>query len=302
MSASKIPAASAIAAASVAPVARLTVDEMVAQLDGRPLAELFKILKATTALAEKGSKSSATKKGTKKKSDVPMTAEEEEKAAKRSAQLAKPRAWVKFVGEHARANGWPTFPAKVTDKLTGQATMVDMPASVLKDDKHVFPDDKAFNHKHAMSLSTFYWGPKPKKGEQHRCTEQGKVLREAFEAQYTESPASAASSVASSVAVTPDVSDEETDDDEPEEVVASAAASPAPKAKAKAKSESTRWVKPKDGKWNPWTAPDGTQYLRDARDYLLSLDENGEQDEFIGKWNPKTRKVVSCEMPADLAA
>ena len=81
MSASKIPAASAIAAASVAPVARLTVDEMVAQLDGRPLAELFKILKATTALAEKGSKSSATKKGTKKKSDVPMTAEEEEKAA-----------------------------------------------------------------------------------------------------------------------------------------------------------------------------------------------------------------------------
>ena len=300
MSAAKIPAASAIAfsdgvaiAAGSVPLPRLTVEEMVEQLNGRPLGELFKILKAVTAAAEKGSKSS-TKKGTKKKSEESMTPEEKEKKDKRSAQLAKPRAWVTFVGEHARANGWPAFPAKKStkDQMTDEKTyeMVEMPASMEKDGKHVFPDGKAFNHKHAMSLSTFYYGPKPKKaGEVHRCTKEGKALRETFEASYV--PSSAAASAASSVVGTPDVSEDEEETEEPQ--VASAAASPAPKPKAK------RWVARKDGKFTAWEH-DGETLYRNKDNYVLRIAANGEED-FVGIYDSKKKTIdTSADMPENL--
>ena len=196
-----LPAASAVAAPS-APSAPLTVDEIVEQLKDRTAAELFKIIKEATKYGEKASKNAASpKKGTrksaaaKKESDAPLTAEEAEKAAKRGAQLDKPRAWVTFVGNDARANGWSAFPAKVTakDKVTGEKTesIVEMPASEEQDGKHVFPDGKAFNHKHAMSLSKSYWVAKAKEGERQD-------LYQAFEKQYVAPVRGAASAAATS--------------------------------------------------------------------------------------------------------
>ena len=305
MSAQKIPAASAVVP-DAAPIVPLTVDEIVEQLKDRTAAELFKILKAATALAEKASKvptKKGTKKATKKDSNVPLSPEEAEKAAKRGAQLVKPREWVVFVGNDARANGWPAFPAKVTakDKVTGEKTesVQEMPASVEKDDVHVFPDGKAFNHKHAMSLSKSYWVAKTKSG-----TRQD--LYEAFEAQYV-APAPKQGAAAAE-------SDEETEQSSPaaaavleeskEEEVVPAAAKPKPAAKkpvaAKPKKAADAWVAPKDGKFAKWTF-NGRELRRNKDNYVTGTDADGE-DEWLGQYNPATNEIEECDIPEDLTA
>ena len=302
MSAQKIPAASAVVPDAAAPSAPLTVDEIVEQLKGRTAAELFKILKAATALAEKASKvptKKGTKKATKKDSNVPLSPEEAEKAAKRGAQLVKPREWVVFVGNDARANGWPAFPAKVTtkDKVTGLKTtsMQEMPASEEKDDGvHVFPDGTAFNHKHAMSLSKSYWVAKTKSG-----TRQD--LYEAFEAQYVApAPKDAAAAAAAE-------SDEETTDESKEEEVVPAAAKPKPAAakpkkavKPKAAATADAWVAPKDGKFAKWTF-NGRELRRNKDNYVTGTDADGE-DEWLGQYNPATNEIEECDVPEDLTA
>jgi hypothetical protein len=295
--AKKIPTASAIEAPS-APLAPITVDEILEHLKGRSAAELFKVLKAVATLSEKASKvATSSKKGTKKAaakkdSDVPLSPEEAEKAAKRGAQLDKPRAWVTFVGEHARANGWPAFPAKVTatDKLTKVKTesIVEMPESEEKDGTYVFPDGKAFNHKHAMSLSKSYWVAAKKVG-----TRQD--LYAEFEAQYvapvrgvSAEGASAASAAAS-----------EADDDAEEAPVTpvkakkAVAKKVAPSAPAKPKQD--EFVAPKDGKFAAWTH-NGRALRRNNQNYVVG--PKGD-DTWIGQYNPETDEIEECDAPEE---
>lgn len=302
MSAAKIPAASAIEAPS-APLAPLTVDEILEQLKDRTAAELFKILKEATKYAEKASKNAASpKKGAalkkaatlKKDSDVPLSPEEAEKAAKRGAQLDKPRAWVTFVGEHARANGWSAFPAKVTakDKVTGEKTesIVEMPASEEQDGKHVFPDGKAFNHKHAMSLSKSYWVAKTKEGSRQD-------LYQAFERQYVAPVRGAAASAASSEA------EEEAEPavvEEPKPVAKKTAESKPKKVTPKLKKATDEWVAPKDNKFAPWNF-NGRAVRRNKDNYVVGKDVDGE-DEWLGQYNPETNEIEECDIPEDFAA
>ena len=287
-----LPIASAVAAPS-APSAPLTVDEILEQLKGRSAAELFKVLKAVAALAEKTSKvATSSKKGAALKkaakgSDVPLSPEEAEKAAKRGAQLDKPRAWVTFVGEHARDNGWPAFPAKVTatDKLTKVKTesIVEMPESEKRGDAHVFPDGKAFNHKHAMSLSKAYWVAKAKEGVRQD-------LYAEFEAQYVP-PVRGASASASEA---------EEESKEPEVIPSAAATAPKSKKVAPKSKKTDDWVAPTNGKFAPWTF-NGRAVRRNKDNYVVGKDADGE-DEWLGQYNPQTNEIEECDVPEDFTA
>jgi hypothetical protein len=333
MSAAKIPAASAIAAPS-APLAPLTVDELVEQLKGRSATELFKIIKAATTLAEKASKvptKKGTKKAAKKDSDVPLSPEDAEKAAKRGAQLDKPRAWVTFVGNDARANGWPAFPAKVTatDKLTKVKTesIVEMPASEEQNGAHVFPDGKAFHHKHAMSLSKAYWVAKTQTGSRQD-------LYAEFEAQYVAPVRGVSAEGASAEGASAAASETEDTEDIYDELQApsAAAAAPAPKPKAdeskpkaaeskpkaaesKPKAAESKpkksalkpkkatadvWVAPANGKFAPWTF-NGRAVRRNKDNYVVGKDVDGE-DEWLGQYNPATNEIEECDVPEDFTA
>ena len=295
-------AVSAIAASEAAPDA-LSIEAILEQLKGRSAAELFKVLKAVAALAEKTSKvatsskkGAALKRAAAKDSDVPLSPEDAEKAAKRGAQLDKPRAWVTFVGEHARANGWPAFPAKVTakDKVTGEKaeSIVEMPESKEQEDgKHVFPDGKAFNHKHAMSLSKAYWVAKAKEGERQD-------LYQAFEKQYVAPVRGAASAAATS-------------DAEAEPEAPSAAAAPAlvpakpkeskpKKVTPRLKKATYDWVAPTNGKFAPWTF-NGRAVRRNKDNYVVGKDADGE-DEWLGQYNPQTNEIEECDVPEDFTA
>jgi hypothetical protein len=272
------------------------VDQIVEQLKDRTAAELFKIIKEATKYAEKASKDApkrGTRKATKKSSDVPLSPEEAEKAAKRGAQLDKPRAWVTYVGNDARANGWSAFPAKVTakDKVTGLKTesVVEMPASVEKDGVHVFPDGKAFNHKHAMSLSKSYWVAKTKVGSRQD-------LYAAFEAQYV-APVRGSASAPSSAAASDAEEDDETE-------TPSAAAAPAPKPKKAAPKKAAapkaeEWKPRADGKFTPWVF-NGRPVRRNKDNYLVGKDDDGE-DEWLGVYNPETNECEECDIPDDFA-
>ena len=194
---------SAAASAFRASHLTLTVQDVLESIKSLSTADLLKVATAATTLAaknvKKASKSAPTPKKGKKatrasrgKSDAEDASDASDAKkpsdAKRGAQLVKPRAWVTYVLEDARANGWPAFPAKVTtkDKLTGLKTesVQEIPASEERDGAHVFPDGKAFSHKHAMSLSKVYWTVKSQTGDR-------KDLYDAFEEQYV--PAAAAS-------------------------------------------------------------------------------------------------------------
>jgi hypothetical protein len=181
--------------------ASLTAQDILESIKSLSTADLLKVATAATTLAAKNVKKASKsvsvprKKGKKTastKSDVSQSSSDASPVtSKRGAQLVKPRAWVTYVLEDARANGWPAFPAKVTtkDKLTGLKTesVQEMPASEERDGAHVFPDGKAFQHKHAMSLSKVYWTVKSQTGDR-------KDLYDAFEEQYVPAPAAAAES------------------------------------------------------------------------------------------------------------
>jgi len=179
--------------------ASLTAQDILESIKSLSTADLLKVATAATTLAAKNVKkasksvSAPRKKGKKTastKSDVSQSSSDASPVtSKRGAQLVKPREWIVFVGNDARANGWPAFPAKVTtkDKLTGLKTssMQEMPASEERDGAHVFPDGKAFQHKHAMSLSKVYWTVKSQTGDR-------KDLYDAFEEQYVPATAESA--------------------------------------------------------------------------------------------------------------
>ena len=147
------------------------------------LADLFKVIKQVTTLAEKHSKGTVSrskravpaKKGSQPKGAVPK-------------QLLKPKAWVNWVLAHAKANGWPEFTVHQNkkDKETGEVTelVIEMPASETSVDEDgntvfIYPNGKQIIPKDAMSLSKHYYTPKTKTGA---CPE----LYEEFLAEYVE--------------------------------------------------------------------------------------------------------------------
>lgn len=176
--------------------------------------DLLKVVSTATKLATTAVKkapsaaATASKRAKKGSKDAAAASDKPKRSGK---QLAKPRAWMDYVKNDARANGWETFPVKksIKDKLTKKVVSTEtvwMPESVVQDGKHVFPDGKEFNGKHAMSLSTYYWGPKPAEGQERTSTEYGSLLRETFEAQYVAPEGEAADTEATTEA------DAETDD------------------------------------------------------------------------------------------
>jgi hypothetical protein len=290
------------------------VDEIVEQLKDRTAAELFKILKEATKYAEKASKaapSKGTRKGTaslKKGSDVPLSPEELALADQRGKQLAKPRAWMNFVEADARANGWPTFPVKksIKDKLTKKVVSTEtvrMPASLEEkvDGEYVFPpvaDKKGdmksakFNGKNAMSLSTFYWGPAPAKGQERNTTEYGRQLREKFEAQYVPS-ADAAPSAPEAEAEAEEETKEDTEVAEPEPEPVK------PVTKKPVAAKPKEWKPRADGKFSPWTYR-GRAVRRNKDNYVVGKDADG-QDEWLGQYDPETDEIADCDIPDDFA-
>ena len=126
-------------------------------------ADLFKVIRTATTLAEKCVKSEA-KPLKKEKGSTPK-------------QLRKPAAWVKYVLEYAHLNGWEEFVC-VNKKKNEE---VEYPASIEVDGKHVFPDGKKLILTQAMSLSKKWWAPKEKTGSNEE-------LYRTFEAEFAAQP------------------------------------------------------------------------------------------------------------------
>ena len=173
MSSVAIPAASAVEANEPAV---MPVDDLLAQIKLLGMADLSKVMKLAASQFEKMSKIAAKSVKTRK------AATKKDGAPKRTDQLVKSRAWVKYVLEDATKNGWPAFPVNQskTDKVTGVKTteVIELPASVIVNDTHCFPDtNKPISHKQAMSLSSIYWVVKTKSGLRPD-------LYEAFDAQF----------------------------------------------------------------------------------------------------------------------
>jgi hypothetical protein len=151
-------------------------------------ADLFKVMKAATAEAEKKAKDSmkSVKKEKKKRvSSMPKGVV--------PPQLVKPRAWMDFVKARATKTGWESFTIHTTkkDKATGKKVEedVEMPGSVLHEGVHVFEDSvseahpkgKTLSYSDVMSLSKTWWTPKTSKGAHEE------LYRE-FEAQEEKQP------------------------------------------------------------------------------------------------------------------
>lgn len=186
----------------------LEVQVILEQIKSLNTIDLLKVASAATTLAAKNVKKTpkststsatsatsapATKRGKKatKKSDVSEASDSEKPASKRSgAQLVKPRAWVTYVLQDAKANGWSAFTITQSkkDKVTGlkTETAVEVPASAPEavEGEYVFADGKKFNHKYAMSLSKLYWSVKTQSGDRQD-------LYQAFDESYV-APSSAA--------------------------------------------------------------------------------------------------------------
>lgn len=158
-----------MSATTAAATANSGVKEILDQISQLPLPDLVKVMKAAAAQFEKAAKPPrgrvAKKTSTKKPSDP-----------NRGKQLVKPRAWVKYVHQHALTNGWKEFTVShtKTDKITGLKTTEDivMPESECIDGVYYYKDTvdpktgkpKTMIHKDAMSLSKIYWSAKDKTG------------------------------------------------------------------------------------------------------------------------------------------
>jgi hypothetical protein len=134
---------------------------LVSSLDA---SELFKLLKAVAAEAEKKSKTaSRTGKAAPKATVAKKTGSMPKGAI--PPQLKKPRAWVEFTLKDALENGWEPFTViqKKKDKETNIVTeeQIEMPGYTLHNGANIYkgsvtektPDGKQIIHKEAMSLS-----------------------------------------------------------------------------------------------------------------------------------------------------
>ena len=154
-----VPAASAISHSDSASIVPIDMDDIISSVKTLEAADLFKLIKAVVAEAEKKSKISA--KGAK-------TAKKTGSAPKGviPTQLKKPRAWVEFTLKDAIENGWESFTVHQTkkDKTSGEKVEeeIEMSAAVQNDDgawvyedsiTDKSPKGKQIIHKEAMSLS-----------------------------------------------------------------------------------------------------------------------------------------------------
>jgi len=133
-------------------------------LKGLSVEELLVFISTAAAEAKKAAKavSKAPKEPKEKKGSMPKGV--------LPKQLQMSFAWVDYVLNHAKENGWESFEIKGQEK--------PMAASVLKDGQHVFEETgKPFNRKFAMSLSKYYWSAKEGKGAR-------KDIYDAFEMYY----------------------------------------------------------------------------------------------------------------------
>ena len=147
----------------------MDLKNLIAQAKSLDSSDMFKLMKAMLAETEKKAKSvgkpvkAEKKAGSMPKGVVPP-------------QLRRPKAWVNFVQEYCKENGWDSFVVSTTkkDKVTGEKITeeIEMPASELHDGVHVFegsvtdsqPKGKSLIQKDAMSLSKQMWSAKEKVG------------------------------------------------------------------------------------------------------------------------------------------
>jgi hypothetical protein len=156
-------------------------------------ADLFKVMKAATAEAEKKAKDSmkSVKKEKKKRaSSMPKGVV--------PPQLVKPRAWMDFVKARATKIGWESFTIHTTkkDKTTGEKVeeVVVMPGSMLHDGVHVFEDSvseahpkgKTLSHSDVMSLSKTWWTPKTSEGTHEELYREFEAQQEKEQTQAQE--------------------------------------------------------------------------------------------------------------------
>ena len=280
-------------------------------MKGLSAEELLAIIAFATSEAKKAVKSvpkvkeAKEKKGSMPKGVVPP-------------QLRKPRAWVDFTLADANANGWESFQVKGQEEA--------MPASVLRDGKHVFEaTGKPMNNKQAMSLSKVRWDRKEGKGTRYD-------LYEAFEAQYVEEETVAVAVVESSEpkeeveapkpkkekkAPAPKKTEEEKEaekaeklakkqaEKEAEKLAKKEASKPmtievveeAPKPAAKKivkkvakKEEVTPFVCEDDGMAHEWDFK-GKKFLRDFDGNMWHRTDDGESAGWAGKFDPATNSI-----------
>jgi len=170
---SEIPSASAVIGSAEADVASqeevMDLKDLIAQAKSLDSSDMFKLMKAMLAEAEKKSKSAGKPaKAEKKAGSMPKGVV--------PTQLRRPKAWVNFVQEYCKENGWESFVVSTTkkDKVTGEKITeeIEMPASELHDGVYVFegsvtatqPKGKSLIQKDAMSLSKQMWSVKAKVG------------------------------------------------------------------------------------------------------------------------------------------
>ena len=173
MSTASLPTASSIMSKSSDSINESPLDlaAILSAVKDMAPADLFKVMKAATAEAEKKAKESmkSVKKEKKKRaSSMPKGVV--------PPQLVKPRAWMDFVKARATKTGWESFTIHTTkkDKTTGEKVEedVEMPGSMLHEGVHVFegsvseanPKGKMLSHSDVMSLSKTWWTPKTSEG------------------------------------------------------------------------------------------------------------------------------------------
>jgi hypothetical protein len=164
-------AATATTATAAVPV--LAMDDLLEQLALRNTADLAKIMKTAASLFEKAAKAAAkpARRAAKKSASVKSASVKSDASsgAKRGKQLEVHRAWVKYVLEDAKANGWKPFSVTESkkDKLTGEVATntIELAASALVDGQYVFSDTKKpMIPRYAMTLSKLYWSVKEGNG------------------------------------------------------------------------------------------------------------------------------------------
>lgn len=149
------------------------------------VADLMKVLKTVTAELEKKTKPVKAPKAVK----GAKAPKEEKVKGETPTHLKKNNAWVAYVKEHARKNGWEAF---TIQQKTGE---LEIAASELRDGVHVHgATGKGMIQKEAMSYAKFLWSAKTQTGSH-------KEIYMAFEAQYesgsdTEEPNVAATAAA----------------------------------------------------------------------------------------------------------
>lgn len=149
------------------------------------VADLMKVLKTVTAELEKKTKPVKAPKAVK----GAKAPKEEKVKGETPTHLKKNNAWVAYVKEFTRKNGWEAF---TIQQKTGE---LEIAASEFRDGVHVHgATGKGMIQKEAMSYAKSLWSAKTRTGSH-------KEIYEAFEAQYesgsdTEEPNVAATAAA----------------------------------------------------------------------------------------------------------